>query len=422
MAPPTRLDPFRTPSPEPLNGKEATTRRKCKFLDALARNDGTRSLRSISASCGITEGCGRKWKRQSLQLGELAKRRTRKSSTVLGHKSKVTKGMCATLVSPSNPVRKQVWEAQLEYHKIPVRRRQIQRQIKKHTRGGGRYLCAFIKKVISSRNRGNRTIYGHANIYQPIFGFFDHIIYTDEAHIDPTSQAQDRVLRELGTRDKPENIQERPPLKGVRFHIAAWISWYGKADKLTFYNDEEDKIEHPPYPPKPRRRPTTESPEEFDRRVKEWEASKPHEVEVTPKGNSMTQKYYVENLLPIYVQAVKSMSKIDDKSWLLQEDGDPSHGMRKRGLAQEYKERHNIRNLVHPAQSPDLNPIEGIWAIIKQRIARRIFDSEEEMREALQEEWDKITMEEIRHRISDLPRRCAELIRSEGGPIRGNKW
>ncbi|PMD15715.1 hypothetical protein NA56DRAFT_329312 [Hyaloscypha hepaticicola] len=79
----------------------------------------------------------------------------------------------------------------------------------------------------------------------------------------------------------------------------------------------------------------------------------------------MIQKYYVERLLPIYVEVVKSMREIDEKPWLLQEDGDPSHGMRKKGLAQEYKESHNIQNLSYPVQSPDLNPIEGIWAIIK---------------------------------------------------------
>ncbi len=43
------------------------------------------------------------------------------------------------------------------------------------------------------------------------------------------------------------------------------------------------------------------------------------------------------------------------------------------------------------------------------------------MKEALQEEWDKITIEEIRDRIADMPRRYTQLIRSGGKLIRGNK-
>jgi hypothetical protein len=356
-------------------------------------------------------------------MGSEAKRRTRPRSSILGANSRVTKAECKMLVSPSrNPVRKQPLDTQIAYHGLKVKERQLQRKLKEYTKGGGRYKCAFIKKVISKKNRQERGTYGNDHVYDPLFGFFDHIVYTDEAHIDPTSQAQGRVLREQGTRDNPENIEERLPLKGVRFHIAAWISWWGKAPKLKFYNDEEDHVEHPPMPQKPRRRPTTETNKEYTERLKEWEASKPHDVEVKVQGNAMTQKYYVENLLPVYVDAIKYMRSIDDKPWLLQEDGDPSHGMRKAGLAQEYKDTYNIQNLVHPAQSPDLNPIEGIWAIIKQRLRRRIFDSEEEMKEGLQEEWDKITLEEIRYRIADMPRRCAALIKSGGGPIRGNKW
>ena len=106
----------------------------------------------------------------------------------------------------------------------------------------------------------------------------------------------------------------------------------------------------------------------------------------------------------------------------MQEDGDPYHSIRSHGLAQEYKDTYNVKNLSHPAQSPDCNPIEGIWAILKQRIRRRVFDSEEEMKEALQEKWSKITIQEVRDRISDMPRRCTELERSGGKPIRGNKW
>ena len=136
----------------------------------------------------------------------------------------------------------------------------------------------------------------------------------------------------------------------------------------------------------------------------------------------MTQKYYIEKLLPLYCNTIESMRLINEKPWLLQEDRDPSHGMRKLGLAQEYKNARGIRNLVHPAQSPDCNPIEGIWAILKQRLRRKVYDSEEEIKQALQDEQSKITLEEIRFRITDIPRRCAKLVRSKGGPIRGNKW
>ncbi len=168
------------------------------------------------------------------------------------------------LCSPSrNLVRKQPYEAQIEYHKLPVKKRQLQNIIKRHTNGGGRYVYAFVKKEISQKNKTERVTYGTEHNYDPLFGFFDYIIYTDEAHVNPTSQAQGRVTRERGKRDDPENIEERPPLKGVRFHIAAWISWWGKAEKLEFYNDEEDKVERPPYPGKPRRRLTTKTEDEY---------------------------------------------------------------------------------------------------------------------------------------------------------------
>ena len=141
----------------------------------------------------------------------------------------------------------------------------IAAQDEEHTKGGDRYSCAFVNKVISTKNRVERSTYGSEHLYDPLFDFFDHIAYTDEARVDSTSQAQGRVLREQGTRDDPDNI-ERPPLQGVRFHITAWISWWGKADKLESYNDE-DVIETLPYPPKPPRRPTTETESEYKARV-----------------------------------------------------------------------------------------------------------------------------------------------------------
>ncbi|ERF75957.1 hypothetical protein EPUS_01323 [Endocarpon pusillum Z07020] len=51
---------------------------------------------------------------------------------------------------------------------------------------------------------------------------------------------------------------------------------------------------------------------------------------------------------------------------------------------------------MNPPTSPDLNPIETIWRIIKQRLkSRGVIFEEAVLRRAIQEEWDKITLDEI---------------------------
>ena len=113
-----------------------------------------------------------------------------------------------------------------------------------------------------------------------------------------------------------------------------YVSWWFKS-KLHFYHDEEEHIERPPRPPKPRMR-KYETSEEFQARLREWEASLPQEQVVKPKGNAMTQKYYTETLLSVYVQALfeaRMQSNGELKLWLFQEDGDPFYGKKKRGMA-----------------------------------------------------------------------------------------
>ncbi|KAG9247168.1 hypothetical protein BJ878DRAFT_539570 [Calycina marina] len=164
----------------------------------------------------------------------------------------------------------------------------------------------------------------------------------------------------FGDRYDPRNMQEKPESRGVRLRVAAW-AWNAKTEKLEFYHDdEEDELIKPKRPSKPGKR-MYEDEVEWSHRLTEWEATAPHEKEANVKGNSMTQKYYVEHLLPIYVDTVKSLRERElthaDK-YELQEDWDPSHGMKRAELAQEYKDTQKIRNFTHPPQSPDLNPIE----------------------------------------------------------------
>jgi hypothetical protein len=118
----------------------------------------------------------------------------------------------------------------------------LQRKLKEHTNGGQKYKCVFIKKIISDKNKDERVAYSKEHKDKPVEDFKSYIFFTDEAHIDPTSQAVWDILRERGKRHDDENIQERGEKLGVRFHVAAWIIEWDKAEKLEFYNDEEPHV------------------------------------------------------------------------------------------------------------------------------------------------------------------------------------
>ncbi|KAG9241148.1 hypothetical protein BJ878DRAFT_483209 [Calycina marina] len=122
-----------------------------------------------------------------------------------------------------------------------------------------------------------------------------------------------RLAEEAGARYDDENIVQRPAVREVRFHFAGWINWNAKCEQLVFYNDDVYKEVTPAYPSKPWRPPKTETEteEKYHKRVRIWDASRPHKREVTVQRNSMTQKYYTEKLLRTYIDAVHPLRAHD---------------------------------------------------------------------------------------------------------------
>ena len=98
-------------------------------------------------------------------------------------------------------------------------------------------------------------------------------------------------------------------------HIAGSINWRTGQGELLFYNEKEPEPEiiDPKYPSKPRRRPTTETEEQYEQRVVEWEANKPRDLEVKKAGNSMTQQYYAEHILPHYLNEINKHRVNDEE-------------------------------------------------------------------------------------------------------------
>ena len=426
MAPHTRQKTALFAEIEASKPKPYDTPKKARFFNAYDNAGPRPILTRVCDQQEIHRETGHRWLRERKEYGPDAVRKSRGRSEILGRKSRVTKAQCKFLVSKKNQLRDQLLECQIANYDIPVKKRALQAQLKKNTKNAQRYKMAYVRKVISKKNKELRVDYGHKHKDKTVEGFWSLIHFTDEFHVDPASIKTGFILREEGTRNDPDNIQEKPKKEGNKLHVAGWVNWHAKCEKLEFYNDEEDHTEQPKRPRKPIRS-KYDSEEEFSERIKVWDATTPHKVEVKVKGNSMTQKYYCERLLPVYIEAIERARVREDKDWILQEDNDGSHGHKApkrqaKSLAQTIRDDHSINLLVHPPQSPDLNPIEGCWLILKERVRKRVWHTLDELRAIIQDEWSKITMKEIQERIAEMPWRCKQAIKYGGKPIKGGKW
>ena len=116
-------------------------------------------------------------------------------------------------------------------------------------------------------------------------------------------------------------------------------------------------------------------------------------------GGAMTQERYVKDILPL-VEARKldmERNKINGGHFIFQEDNDGSHGTRsEENIARMVKDRMELDYIDdHPPNSLDLNPIENVWRILKSRVKLHHCKTHQELRDAIEEEWEQITLQEI---------------------------
>ena len=71
-----------------------------------------------------------------------------------------------------------------------------------------------------------------------------------------------------------------------------------------------------------------------------------------------------------------------------------------------------------PAQSPDLNPIEHLWAILKKKLRGKRFKKEDDLWAAVQREWNSIPLEKLIKLVDSMPNRIRAVISAKGGPTK----
>lgn len=81
-------------------------------------------------------------------------------------------------------------------------------------------------------------------------------------------------------------------------------------------------------------------------------------------------------------------------------------------------ERSGLKILEWPANSPDLNPIENIWAILKFRVVEHFPTTREAVIQAIQLEWANLTVADCAKACQSMRRRCQAVINADGGHTR----
>ena len=71
-----------------------------------------------------------------------------------------------------------------------------------------------------------------------------------------------------------------------------------------------------------------------------------------------------------------------------------------------------------PAQSPDLNPIENLWAELNRITAEHKPKNEDELFKDLKRGWESLSLKYLHSLIESMPRRCKAVLKVKGMPTK----
>ena len=100
-----------------------------------------------------------------------------------------------------------------------------------------------------------------------------------------------------------------------------------------------------------------------------------------------------------------------NRDGLLLEDNDPKH--RSRLCTWKYHQ-HGIQQMEWPPQSPDCNPIENVWSLMKARLKGKTFKNMKQFGAFLQRQWKSFPPEYAQNLSESMASRCARVIEKQG--------
>ena len=147
--------------------------------------------------------------------------------------------------------------------------------------------------------------------------------------------------------------------------------------------------------------------------IKLWSCITVHGVGYIVKIDENLDKTLYQNILEEDLMRSVEEYAIDKQEMIFQHDNDPKHTA---GNIKEWLANQEFEVMKWPAQSPDLNPIENMWALLKLRLYRnyeRPPKGINEHWERVHQTWYQITKEECKKVIYTMHKRCKQVIEAK---------
>jgi transposase len=127
-----------------------------------------------------------------------------------------------------------------------------------------------------------------------------------------------------------------------------------------------------------------------------------------------TENMNADKYIQILDDYLVPIIKYSNKKFIFQHDNDPKHTANK---TKQFLEDSDITVLEWPSCSPDLNPIENVWKILKEKVHKCKSKNSDEFVENIMNEWNNFDTEILKSLINSMPYRIRQVIDNNGDTI-----